>query len=71
LGRQRRADDERAIEVTLTDEGAALRERVADVPVQISQALALTADETGALRDLLRKVQAGASAHSGRYASNR
>jgi hypothetical protein len=44
---------------------------VADVPVQISQALALTADETGALRDLLRKVQAGASAYSGRYASNR
>jgi DNA-binding MarR family transcriptional regulator len=71
VGRQRRSDDERAVEVTLTEEGAALRERVTDVPVQISHALALTADETTALRDLLRKVQAGASAYSGRYASNR
>lgn len=62
--RRRRVDDERGVEVTLTDEGAALRERVRDVPVQISHALALTAGETTALRDLLRKVQAGTAAYT-------
>jgi DNA-binding MarR family transcriptional regulator len=67
VGRRRRADDERAVEVTLTEEGAALQERVAGVPVQISQALALTAEETTTLRDLLRKVQAGTA----RYTSKR
>ena len=65
--RRRSVEDERSVEVTLTEEGAALRERVTDVPVQISQALALTADETSSLRDLLRQVQAGTT----RYASNR
>ena len=67
VARRRRADDERAVEVTLTEEGTALRERVADVPVQISQALALTADQSTELRDLLRKVQDGTA----RYASKR
>lgn len=54
--RQRRVDDERAVQVTLTPAGTALRDQATDVPVQISHALGLTAPQTEALRDLLRQV---------------
>ena len=57
VARRRRAADERTVEVALTDEGTALRERIKDTPVRISHALSLTAAEIGALRGLLRKVQ--------------
>jgi len=54
--RQRRADDERTVSITLTDEGVALRERVIEVPIEISRALGLSAADTATLRELLRRV---------------
>lgn len=63
LRRQRRADDERAVEVTLTPEGAELREQAAHVPVEISKALGLTGTQTAALRDLLRAVSDNTAAY--------
>ena len=56
LRRQRRLDDERAVEVTVTDKGLELRGRAAHVPVEISKALDLTPAETSTLRNLLRAV---------------
>ena len=61
--RSRRADDERSVEVTVTEAGAALREKAAGIPVEISRALGLDASRTAALCDLLRAV----SANTARY----
>ena len=54
--RERRPDDERTVEVTLTDEGAALRDRARSIPPAISRAMALTAPQTATLRALLREL---------------
>ncbi len=56
LRRQRRASDERTVDLVLTDEGGALRDRARPIPPAISRAMALTADETATLRTLLRKL---------------
>ena len=56
VSRRRRADDERTVSITLTAEGAALRERVTEVPIEISRALGLSAADTATLRELLRRV---------------
>ena len=63
LRRQRRVSDERTVEVTVTEAGAALREKAAGIPAEISRALGLDADRTAALRDLLRAV----STNTARY----
>jgi DNA-binding MarR family transcriptional regulator len=62
LTRQRRREDERAVDIVLTDEGRALRERARPIPPAISRAMALTADETATLRALLRKLTTSVSA---------
>ncbi|MFI6264221.1 MarR family winged helix-turn-helix transcriptional regulator [Micromonospora sp. NPDC051006] len=54
--RQRAADDERRVEVGLTDAGRALRQRVADVPARIARATGLSVPELVALRDTLNQV---------------
>ncbi|WBB67303.1 MarR family transcriptional regulator [Micromonospora sp. WMMD812] len=54
--RRRAADDERRVEVALTDAGRALRQRVDDVPARIARATGLTAAELVALRDTLTRV---------------
>ncbi|MEU8297301.1 MarR family transcriptional regulator [Micromonospora sp. NPDC048909] len=54
--RQRAADDERRVEVGLTDAGRALRQRVADVPARIARATGLSVPELVALRDTLTQV---------------
>ncbi|MEJ3744581.1 MarR family transcriptional regulator [Actinomycetes bacterium KLBMP 9797] len=56
LSRRRRATDERTVDLVLTEAGAALRDRARPIPPAISQAMALTADETATLRALLRKL---------------
>ena len=63
LRRQRRVSDERTVEVTVTESGAALREKAAGIPAEISRALGLDAEHTAALRDLLRAV----STNTARY----
>ena len=49
--RRRRADDERMLEITLTDEGARLREQALAVPRQIMERVGLSAGDVTALRD--------------------
>jgi len=56
IARRRRPEDERSVEVALTEAGDAARQRAAGVPVEISRALGLDAAQTAALRDLLRAV---------------
>ena len=50
----------RSVLVSLTDAGAALRDRAGEVPLEISRALGLTATQTTQLRDLLQRVCANA-----------
>lgn len=59
IGRQRSTEDERRLEITLTDAGRALRERALDVPRQVMAAVHLDMTEISALRD-------GLSAFAGR-----
>ncbi|MEU3300364.1 MarR family transcriptional regulator [Streptomyces sp. NPDC006678] len=61
LERQRRADDERVVEVALTPEGAALRRRISNVPVAIGDAMGLTPEEIRTAQDLLRRLTANAT----------
>lgn len=51
VARQRSSEDERRLEITLTEAGAALRERAMDVPHQVMAAVDMDIDEIAALRD--------------------
>ncbi|MFT4212832.1 MAG: MarR family transcriptional regulator [Microbacterium sp.] len=51
LRRSRRSDDERILDISLTDAGRALRQRALRVPEQIMAAVGMDADELAALRD--------------------
>ncbi|MET8247190.1 MarR family transcriptional regulator [Streptomyces sp. NPDC005202] len=53
--RERSTRDERSVEVRLTEEGAALRERAAQVPRRIMSATGFTLDE---MRDLRSRLDA-------------
>ena len=54
--RERSARDERSVEVRLTDEGVALRERALDVPRRILGATGFDIDEIRALRERLDQL---------------
>jgi DNA-binding MarR family transcriptional regulator len=56
--RERRADDERSVQVTLTAEGAALRQRATEVPPAMGDAMGLTPEETAQVKTLLRRLTA-------------
>ncbi len=62
--RQRSAEDERRVEVHLTDDGAALRARAAAVPRQLAQAAGLSSDELDQLRETLVKLAGALRAHT-------
>ncbi|WUD74153.1 MarR family transcriptional regulator [Streptomyces sp. NBC_00510] len=64
LERQRRADDERVVEVALTPQGTALRERIRTVPLAIGEAMGLTREEIGTAQDLLRRLTANVDRHT-------
>lgn len=49
--RRRSADDERRLDIVLTDAGLALRARAVDVPRQVMAAVGMDAAAIGALRD--------------------
>ena len=53
IARARRADDERVLEISLTPDGAALRERALAVPEQIMARVGTDATQIAALRDAL------------------
>ncbi len=54
--RERSARDERSVEVRLTGEGAALRERALEVPRRIAASTGLDLDEIGDLRARLDRL---------------
>ncbi|CAL9555716.1 Organic hydroperoxide resistance transcriptional regulator [Streptomyces sp. enrichment culture] len=54
--RERSTRDERSVEVRLTAEGAALRERAAEVPRRIATATGFDIEEIGALRARLDQL---------------
>lgn len=51
--RQRSSEDERRLEITLTEAGAALREQAITVPRQVMTAVGMDVDQIVALRDSL------------------
>lgn len=53
VARARRAADERVLDITLTDEGRALRTRALDVPAQIMARTGLEVEQLARLRDAL------------------
>ena len=54
IRRQRRADDEREVEATLTQEGRSLADRASEIPPAIERATKLTAEES---EELLKKLK--------------
>ncbi|MGG1906564.1 MarR family transcriptional regulator [Microbacterium sp. NRRL B-14842] len=63
VARQRSSEDERRLEITLTDAGAALRARAVDVPRQVMAAVGMDIDEVAALRDGLGAFAGPRPAH--------
>ena len=56
VARARDPRDERSLIITLTDRGAALRERALDIPARMGDCLGLTPDEGVALGTLIAKA---------------
>lgn len=54
IRRQRRTDDEREVEATLTQEGRRLADRASEIPKEIERATKLTSEESD---ELLRKLK--------------
>ncbi|KAF0849378.1 MarR family winged helix-turn-helix transcriptional regulator [Nocardia caishijiensis] len=54
--RRRAADDERRVDIMLTEHGRAVRAAACAIPTEMAQAAGLTGDEAVALRTLLRKL---------------
>jgi DNA-binding MarR family transcriptional regulator len=65
--RRRRVDDERGVEVTLTEEGVRLRQRAAGLPAELSHAFGLTDRQLSTLRDLLGEL----TDHTSRFVAGR
>lgn len=61
INRQRSAADERRLDVVLTAQGTALRERALDVPGQVMAALGTDIAAVSALRDAVRPFAGTAS----------
>ncbi|WP_424186097.1 MarR family winged helix-turn-helix transcriptional regulator [Actinokineospora sp. G85] len=60
LRRDRHRDDERALAVTLTDEGRALREQALEIPPRVVSALGMPVSELESLHAALTRVIAAA-----------
>lgn len=54
VSRSRRADDERRLDIDLTEAGRTLREQALSIPFQIMERVGMTIDEVAALRDALK-----------------
>jgi DNA-binding MarR family transcriptional regulator len=67
--RRRRRDDERSVEITLTEEGEALQRKAGSVPGRLVRALEIASDELVTLRETLRRLTATALDQSGRTES--
>jgi DNA-binding MarR family transcriptional regulator len=62
VSRSRSADDERVLEIGLTEEGRRLRERALEVPPAIMERVGMDLDEVGRLRDALVRFAGGQAA---------
>ncbi|MEV6560722.1 MarR family transcriptional regulator [Nocardia sp. NPDC051756] len=60
--RQRAADDERRVDIELTDRGRALRAEARGIPAEMAEASGLSVDEFLALRATLRRLTSALSA---------
>jgi MarR family transcriptional regulator, organic hydroperoxide resistance regulator len=58
IKRQRRIQDERVVDISLTEEGRALQERAADVPMKVSCRYGIEFDEYVTLLEQLKKLTA-------------
>jgi DNA-binding MarR family transcriptional regulator len=56
VDRQRRAEDEREVEIRLTEAGLALRESASDIPHCLAQRLNASLDQVQHLRDQLKQL---------------
>lgn len=56
IKKERNKDDERVIEVSLTENGLALKDKAVEIPFRISQCVALSKDEAKTLYSLLYKL---------------
>ena len=63
--RRRRSDDERSVEISLTDAGRKLKERVGEIPQLVVDAYNLDASDFEALRAALRELAESVAASSG------
>ncbi|MCG7523636.1 MarR family transcriptional regulator [Streptomyces sp. OfavH-34-F] len=64
LRRERRPDDERTVILTLTEEGAALRERALAIPGEIGEAMGLEDEEFEQARATLRRLTTNVTRHT-------
>ncbi|MFI5801882.1 MarR family winged helix-turn-helix transcriptional regulator [Streptomyces sp. NPDC051561] len=60
--RERSAQDERSVQVRLTEEGAGLRDRALDVPRRFANATGFELEEIGALQERLDRLTAALDA---------
>ncbi|SFF47637.1 DNA-binding transcriptional regulator, MarR family [Actinacidiphila alni] len=64
--RARRQDDERAVQVTVTECGAALRDRTHGIAGAVGEAMGLAAEESDRIRDVLRRLTDNAARYANR-----
>jgi MarR family transcriptional regulator, organic hydroperoxide resistance regulator len=67
--RERSANDERSVLITLTEQGIALQDRARSVPALAGNATAMETAELDQLRDLLRKLTANVTAAADAFAA--
>jgi MarR family transcriptional regulator, organic hydroperoxide resistance regulator len=65
IHRTRRSDDERSVEIALTEAGEAMRTEAAQVPTELTCALGLDERETAELRATLRRLTESVSGRPG------
>ncbi|MGW1885879.1 MarR family winged helix-turn-helix transcriptional regulator [Streptomyces sp. NPDC001970] len=62
IRRERQVDDERSVQISLTEQGVELRERARPIPAAVGDAVGFTAWETEAAKSLLERLTANVSA---------
>ncbi|MFB8754453.1 MarR family winged helix-turn-helix transcriptional regulator [Streptomyces nigra] len=71
LKRERRPDDERVVQVALTEEGLAVHRRLSSIPPAIGDAVGLAPEEIATLQSLARRLTANVNRHTAGGAGRR
>ncbi|MFK0058385.1 MarR family winged helix-turn-helix transcriptional regulator [Streptomyces werraensis] len=69
--RERRADDERVVQIALTPEGLALHQHLSSVPPAIGEAVGLAPDEIATIQELVRRLTVNVNRHNHAMAAQR